>query len=457
MAAVEGTIVATAMPTIVADLGGIRWFSWVFAAYFLTQAVTIPIYGKLADLYGRRNVFFTGVGIFLIGSVLCGFSRGMTMLIAFRALQGLGAGGVQPIAVTIVGDLCTPHERARVQGYISATWGVAAVLGPVLGALLLQRWTWAAVFWINVPIGLVCIAAFALFLREDVVRRAHRVDYAGSILLALGVGGIMFALVMAGSLPAGVLAGTVVAAVALLVVLFLHERRAAEPVVPIALWRLRPIAVANGVNFGIGMIAMGVTAFVPTYVQGVLGESALVGGIALGAMSVGWTTASVIAGRLMHRTTYRRGAAFGAVVLVAGGAALAALVPPHGAWWASAAATVLGLGCGFTNNVFIVSTQSSVGWEQRGAATAANMFMRQVGQAVGTSAFGAVFNVVLFRSAPGVVDVLHGHAAEVAAALHDVFVLVGVTAVAILLTTLGMPRHLGLATVETGSSSGSPA
>ncbi len=200
MAAVESTIVATAMPTIVSELGGFRLFSWVFTAYLLTQAVTIPIYGRLADLYGRKRVFFTGASLFLVASTLCGFARSMPMLIALRAIQGIGAGAVQPIATTIVGDIYTPSERARVQGYVSGVFGVSAIIGPALGALLVEHGSWPVVFWINLPIGAAAFVMLGLFLHERLEPRRHEVDYLGSALLALGAGALMTALVQGATL-----------------------------------------------------------------------------------------------------------------------------------------------------------------------------------------------------------------------------------------------------------------
>src|SRR5580692_6099521 len=195
MAAVESTIVATAMPTIVAELGGFSLFSWVFAIYLLSQAVSIPIYGRLADIYGRKAVFFAGAGLFLVGSTLCGFAPSMLWLIGFRALQGIGAGGVQPIAMTICGDIYTPSERAKVQGLISSVFGVAAVAGPSLGAYLVQHAAWQVVFWINLPVGAAAITMIATFLKENVESRQHRIDYLGSILLVVTIGAFMIALV----------------------------------------------------------------------------------------------------------------------------------------------------------------------------------------------------------------------------------------------------------------------
>src|SRR3984885_13554658 len=195
--AVESSIVATAIPTIVGNLGGFRLFSWVFAVPLLTMAVTIPVYGRLADIYGRKRIFFIGTSIFLVGTTLCGFARSVEVLICFRALQGLGSGAIQPIAMTIVGDIYTPPERARVQGWTSAVFGLAAIVGPALGAFLVQHVHWSVVFWVNLPIGFLAIVMFALYLPERVERREHRIDYLGGVLLILGIGSLMLAVVQA--------------------------------------------------------------------------------------------------------------------------------------------------------------------------------------------------------------------------------------------------------------------
>jgi MFS family permease len=214
MVATDAYIVATAMPTIVADLGGFRLFSWAFAAYLLAQAVTIPIYGRLADLYGRKRVFFAGASIFLLGSLLCGCAWGMVPLVLFRALQGAGAGAVQPIATTIIGDIYAPVERARMQGYVSGVFGVAAIIGPTLGAFVVEHVSWSLVFWVNLPIGAGTFAMFGLFLHEEREPRRHRIDYLGSVLLMLGIGAPMLALVQIGDADTVVLAVLVAGGVA---------------------------------------------------------------------------------------------------------------------------------------------------------------------------------------------------------------------------------------------------
>jgi len=263
MPAVESTIVATAMPTIVADLGGFSLFSWVFAMPLLTMAVTIPLYGRLADIYGRRRIFFIGTGIFLVGTSLCGFARSTVLLIVFRAIQGCGSGAIQPIAATILGDIYTPAERARVQGWSSSVFGFAAIVGPALGAFLVEHVHWSVVFWVNLPVGLVSIAMFWIFLPERVERREHRIDYLGGLLLVIGVGALMLALVQAVSLAAGEIAALVALGIGALAWLFFHERRTPEPMFPFALWRRRVVAVCNLAGFGASATMMAVTAVLP--------------------------------------------------------------------------------------------------------------------------------------------------------------------------------------------------
>src|SRR5262252_5349691 len=240
------------MRSIVADLGGVSLFSWVFTAYLLAQAVTIPIYGRLADLHGRKPVFFAGASVFLLASTLCGFAHTMPVLVGLRALQGLGAGAIQPIATTIVGDIYTPAERARVQGYISGVFGVSAIIGPALGAFLVQHGSWSIVFWINLPIGLAAFVMFALFLHERLEPRPHQVDYLGSALLALGAGSLMMALAQGASLQTTTIAGLVAVGVAALTALVAHERRTAEPMLAYRLWRNPFIAIGNLGGFTVG-------------------------------------------------------------------------------------------------------------------------------------------------------------------------------------------------------------
>jgi len=459
MVATDAYIVATAMPTIVADLGGFRLFSWAFAAYLLAQAVTIPIYGRLADLYGRKRVFFAGSSVFLLGSLLCGFAWGMLPLVLFRALQGAGAGAIQPIATTIIGDIYAPVERARMQGYVSGVFGVAAVIGPTLGAFVVEHVSWSLVFWVNLPIGAATFVMFGLFLHEQRKPRRHRIDYLGSALLMLGIGAPMLALVQIGNANAVILAVLVTGGVAALAGLAAHERHAAEPMLNFKLWRNRIIAVGCLAGFFNGALMMGVSGFLPTFVQGAMGRDATAAGVVLAASSVSWAFASMASGRLMIRTSYRLAASIGGVCLVIGSLVLIMLTPESGLAWAGTGAFLLGIGMGFCNTAFIVSIQASVGWNERGMATSSTMFMRIVGQSVGAAVFGAILNFGIYSQLPKAGDSVNRllapaarqtlGAAEIArlaeavgASLHIVYIIAGLVAVISLLLALALPARL---------------
>jgi EmrB/QacA subfamily drug resistance transporter len=454
MAAVEGTIVATAMPTIVAELGGFGLFSWVFTAYFLAQAVTTPIYGRLADLFGRKRVFFTGACIFLIGSTACGLTSGMLALIAFRTLQGLGAGAIQSIATTIIGDIYAPAERARLQGWLSSVWGLAAVIGPVLGAFIVEHLHWAFVFWINLPIGIAAIAILAVFLVERLTPRQHQIDYLGSGLLMLGVGAVMMVVVQADSLERPVIAGLLIIGTLALILLALNERRSREPIVPFRLLRNRIIAAGNLGGLAIGALLTCVVGFLPTYVQGAMGRTPTTTGIVIAVLSVVWAAASVVAGRLMVRTSYRLTGALGTLALIAGCAILIALDESNSLTLVNGGAALIGLGMGFCNTTFLVSVQTSVGWSERGAVTSSVLFMRTIGQALGAGIAGAILNFSLARTAPAAGETLNqllapdlrerldpqviaqlSHA--IASSLHQVYVIAGVLA-ALTLALVGL-------------------
>jgi EmrB/QacA subfamily drug resistance transporter len=459
LTATEGSIVATAMPTIVADLGGFHLFSWAFAVFLLTQAVSIPIYGRLADLYGRKPVFFAGTSLFLVASLLCGLASGMTLFIIFRALQGAGAGAIQPIATTIVGDIYTPAERARVQGYLSGVFGIAAVFGPPLGAFLVEHASWSFVFWINLPIGAASFVMLSLFLPERRQVRPHQTDYAGSTLLILGAGALMLVLIEAPSLGGTMTVALLVGGALALIALAANEKRSAEPIFPAALWRNRVIALGNLGGFTNGAVNMAIIAYLPTYVQGAMGGSVLAAGLVLGASSISWAFASFAAGRLMVRTSYRLAAVIGGLSLVAGSVLLAALEPDSGLTWATTASFVIGIGMGFCNTAFVVSIQASVDWSERGVATSSYIFMRIVGQSVGAALFGAVLNFGLVRYAPETGDLVNrlldpalhhslGSAElarlgqAIASSLHLVFIISALASVVTLTLACALPAAL---------------
>jgi EmrB/QacA subfamily drug resistance transporter len=461
MVSVEATIVATAMPTIVGDLGGLRYFSWVFGAYLLTQAVTIPIYGRLADFFGRKTLLIVAIVIFLTGSVLCGFAHDMLALILFRALQGIGAGGVQPVSTTIVGDLYLGRERARAQGYLSSAWAFSAVVAPLLGAFLMHTFGWPIIFWINVPLGFACIAVVVRAYHEDVQHVKHSIDYLGSSLLALGVGTLMFVLVMAGNIPAATAVALTVVAIAAIALLLRHETRTEEPMIPLALYRIRVIAVANAGNFCVGAMVMGVSAFMPTFVQAAMGKPAVIAGAVLGSLFVTWTGGTIGGARLQCFYSYRTVAIIGALPIVVGSAILATLRADSNIAAAFAGLLVIGLGFGTINSVFVITTQGAVEWEQRGAATSSNIFMRQIGQAVGSAGFGAVFNVGVYSRIPDAGNVLSQlvnplrralvplsdltlDVNAISLAMHGVFLIILVLAVGITGLVLALPAKLRL-------------
>jgi EmrB/QacA subfamily drug resistance transporter len=461
MAAIEGTIVATAMPTIVGALGGFELLSWVFTSYLLTQAVTIPIYGRLADLYGRRRILFIGIGLFLAGSVLCGLARSMLALVIFRVLQGLGAGAVMPVAQTLIGDIYQGEERARIQGYISGTFGAAALLGPVVGAFLVAHASWPMVFWINVPLGVLATILLALALHEEVQHRPHRIDYLGSVLMMLGTGVLMIALVEAARLSALALTALIAAALVLLATFLLYERRTPEPMLPMRLWRNRIVAGSNVANLAFGAVMMAVAAFLPAYMQGVMGSGVLMAGFVLMAMSANWSFGGFMSGRILLRFSYRTAAIAGSLTLAAGCFMMLGLDPARGALWAVVSAMLMGLGMGLTNNCLLVAIQASVPWSERGVATSSTIFTRILGQSIGTAGFGGILNAGLAGHLAQGGDLVNRimepslrrtiPSAEIAAvmdafanALHNVFLIDCLLALVVVGTAFAVPAGLGL-------------
>jgi EmrB/QacA subfamily drug resistance transporter len=398
LVAIDATILATAVPSIVRDLGGFTQFPWLFSIYLLTQAVSVPLYGKLADLVGRRPVLFFGIAVFVAGSVLCGVAWSMPTLVLARAVQGIGAGAVLPMTITVVGDLYSVEERARVQGYIASVWGASSVVGPTLGGLFADYLSWRWIFFINVPLG--AIAAFMLWrnFAERVERRRHQLDIAGGVLLTVG-----WSLVILGLLQGGVswdwgsptsfaVFGVGIAALAAFLVV---ERRAAEPVLPLWVFSRRVLVGGNLTSAMIGVVLIGLTSYVPTYVQGVLGTGALVAGFAVAAMTLGWPLAAAVAGRIYLRIGFRSTAVIGSVFVVAAAILLALPVMRTSVYSVALACFVMGVGLGLTSVPTLVAVQSVVDWSRRGVVTATNMFCRNLGSAVGVAVFGAIANATL--------------------------------------------------------------
>ena len=399
LAALDATIVATAIPQIVESLGGFAHFPWLFSIYLLTQAVSVPIYGRLSDLYGRKPVLFFGIAMFLVGSVLCGAAWNMVTLIAFRGVQGIGAGAIIPLVTTIVGDLYTLEERAKIQGYISSVWGIASVIGPALGGLLAQYASWRWIFYINLPVGLFAVMMLQRHLREDVVRRRHRIDYTGALVLTAGMSMLILALLEGGvewqwrSLPSYALFA---AAAVFLAGFALVERRATEPILPPWVFSRRVLVSCNIASISIGAVLIGLSSYVPSYAQGVVGVGAVLAGFALAAMSVGWPLAASQGARLYLRIDFRNTAFIGSAFMILGCFLFAAYVHEgSGLERVALASFVTGVGLGFASIATLVAVQSVVGWSRRGVVTGANMFMRSLGSAVGVAIFGSIANTTL--------------------------------------------------------------
>ncbi|MEV6742244.1 MDR family MFS transporter [Streptomyces sp. NPDC051104] len=398
LVALDSTILATAVPSIVGDLGGFSQFPWLFSVYLLTQAVTVPLYGKFADSLGRRPVMFFGIAAFLLGSVLCGVAWSMPLLIVARAVQGVGAGAVQPISMTMVGDMYTVEERARVQGYVASVWGIASVIGPTLGGLFSEYLSWRLIFFVNLPLGAIAAWMLARHFSEKVTRTTHTVDYAGAAALTGGFTLLILGLLQGGvawdwaSLPS---TAVFVAGVALLVVFFLVERRAAEPVLPPWVFSRRVLSGGSLYSLVVGTLMIGLSSYLPTYAEGVLGKSAVVAGFALAAMTVGWPLAAGLSGRIYLRIGFRNTALIGSVFVVVGAVLVASLGAYTSLLFAALASFVLGIGLGLSASPTLVAAQSVVTWERRGVVTATNMFSRSLGSAVGAAVFGAIANATL--------------------------------------------------------------
>lgn len=398
MAAIEATIVSTAMPAIVRELGGFSLYSWVFSSYLLMNAVTVLIYGKLSDLFGRKPVLIFGISVFLAGSAMCGMVSSMELLIAARFIQGFGAGAVMPIASTIVGDIYTKEERAKIQGYLSSVWGISAIMGPAIGGLLVQFVSWRFVFWVNIPLGLLAIAGLVLYLHENVERKKHEIDYKGALFLFLSISTAMIVLVEGGirwpwmSSPVLLISS---AAVLTFVLFIRQEKRAKEPMMPFSIWKEKSIFIANMTSLTTGVMLIGISSFLPAFVQAVMGQTPIVAGFTLTAMSIGWPIASTISGRLLFKIGFRTTSVIGGAALIAGSAVFFTLTPDDGPLWAAFGSFLVGIGMGMTTTAFIVSIQSTVSWEQRGSATAANMFMRTLGNTIGAALLGGILNTRL--------------------------------------------------------------
>ncbi len=394
IAALEATVVGTAMPTVIASLGGINHYSWVFSAYLVTSTVTVPVWGKLSDLYGRRLLYQIGIGVFLLGTLLSGISTSMAQLIVFRAIQGLGAGALIPLGMTIIGDTFTVKERAKMQAYFSGVWGLSSIIGPIIGGFITDQISWRWVFFINLPFGVVAALIIGLALKEPKVTQRPTIDYAGAALLMLAISLLMLAMVEGGTSLASLFApGNLLlfAVVIILLAAFVWvEKRARDPIIPFRLFENRTITVSVAAGFLAGIAMFGAISYIPLFAQGALGMTATEAGSLLTPLMLSWVSMSVIGGRLLLRLGYRAITIAGFVILSAGFVMLALFDRETALGWLYFDLVLIGAGLGFTMLTLLIAVQQAVERTQLGIATSLNQFSRAIGGALGVAIMGVV-------------------------------------------------------------------
>lgn len=404
LAAIEGTVIGPAGPTIVSQLGSINLLSWIFTAYLLAMAVTTPIFGKLSDLYGRKPVFIIGCALFGIGSALCMFADSMGQLIVFRVIQGMGAGSVIPVTFTIIGDIYKLEERGKVQGMVSSVWGIASLAGPLLGGYVVSYLGWGWIFGFNIPFTILAMFFISRYLKENRTKRKVKIDTAGAVTFTLGMTALLLVLTLGGQALAWtspVLLALMSGALGLLALFLWIEKKAAEPIVPLYLFKIRDLSFSYAASLLISSLIIGLTSFLPLWVQGVQGGNAASSGLALLPMSLGWFTSSIIGGWMMVKLGFRLTSMTGLSFIVLGAAGLFFLEAGSPAWYLPVCTALYGLGFGFSITTFTIVAQSAVGFQLRGVATSLSSFLRTLGQTIGAAAFGSWLN---FRIASGAAE-----------------------------------------------------
>ena len=456
LASMESTVVATAMPTIVGQLGGLEHYSWVFSAFMLASTTTVPLYGKLSDIYGRRKLYVFAMALFLVGCVLCGWANSMTQLIIARAIQGLGAGGILPLAFILIGEMFTLEQRAKMQGLFSGVWGVSSIVGPLLGGFLVDQLSWRWIFYINLLPGLLAATLVASAWRDET--RTHErpaVDYAGAALLTIGV--VMLLLGLMGTGPSNWV--LIAAALALFILLLWVERRAADPVLPLSLFRDQLFATATAHGIFTGWALFGSVSFIPLFVQAVLGTTATQAGITITPMLLGWVTASIIGTRLMLIIGYRRLGLIGTASLVIGSFLMSRAGMNTSQISLMIFVALMGIGMGLSIPSFLIAVQTSVQRRQLGTATSTLQFSRSIGGTLGVSVMGAALSARLTSNLlassldlelvrqlldplPGSqVVIAEGARAAMADAIHLVFQIAFVAAALALVMVFFTPRR----------------
>ncbi|QOY35137.1 MDR family MFS transporter [Anaerobacillus isosaccharinicus] len=442
LAAIEVTVISTAMPVITKDLGGLDLISWVFAIYLLTYAVMTPIFGKLADLFGRKKIFITGATLFLIGSALCGLSQSMEQLILFRAIQGIGAGALMPMTFTIVGDVFKYEQRAKAQAIIGSIWGIAGIFGPLVGGFFVDYLTWNWIFYINIPFGLIAMYLIWKYLEEKIEKRKRSIDYGGAITFIIGTTALLYALLSGGNEIAWneplmfTLFGI---AFVFLSIFIIFQLKVTEPMLPFQLFRNRHLLIVNLSGLLLGAILIGLTAYLPLWVQGVLLLAATSSGLTLIPMSLGWPIGAFFSGRFIVKLGTKPISLAGVILIALGTTALAFISSETSNFLLVTIMFFIGLGFGLSFTIFTVIVQSSVDWNNRGAAASSNAFLRTLGQTLGIAVLGAVLNQHIGGQTNNGTDV----APEVlGAGLHSVFMILAMIAViCVILVATFLPKE----------------
>lgn len=397
LAAVEGTVVTTAMPTIVKDLNGFQLISWVFSLYLLTSAISTPIYGKLSDLYGRKNILSIGIIIFLIGSFLCGLSRSMYQLIFFRTVQGLGAGSIFTVTYTIVGDVFTLEERGKVQGWLGTVWGIASLIGPFLGGFLIDSLSWHWIFFINIPFGIFSIILIQKNLVEEFEKKKHKIDYAGAITLSFAIMALLYLFLSMGKsegVSLYVIIMCIIATIVFFIAFYFIERKALEPIIPFDIFTKTNIFV-NIISFLISAFLMGIDAYMPIYIQNVLGFQPTIAGIALAPMSLSWLMSSIVLAKAIPKYGEKVVSSLSTVILIVSTVLLPTLTINSSLFIVIVYGFIMGFGFGGCFTTLTIVIQESVNYDKRGAATASNALVRTLGQTIGISVLGGIFNITI--------------------------------------------------------------
>ena len=478
--ALDGTVVATAMPTIIGDLGGLAEYGWVFVAYLLVSTVTVPLFARLADMYGRKPIFLAGLGLFVGGSMLCGLSTDMNQLIAFRAVQGLGAGSVGPIAFTIVGDVFESELRAKIQGLFSSVWGISAVIGPVLGSVITTTVGWKWVFYVNFPVGVIAALMIGRFLHEHAQHHRHRLDWVGAGLLTGGLVALIFAATEGGALwgwTSPITIGLAVASIVLIAAFGWFERRVAEPLIDLELLSIPVIRAALFIGILSGGVMTTMSTYVPPLVQGVMGGTALQAGVAVATTSIGWPMGAIVSSRALLRWGARPVVLVGMGLLIVGtGIVTQAIVPGDltaGLVVASIGDIFVGLGMGFSAAPLMIMTQGAVPWQRRAVATGLIQFSRTIGGAVGVGLLGGIVTASAGASSAIVLDPIGRNSIPAAAlaamrsslsgGLEWVFIIAAIDAVVVaivawrLMPAIRVERKARAETGRTDGSSTTPA